>query len=82
MRLNNSRTILFWSRDQSECKVFCKIADADGLARPFVRGETLDLFLDIFIESELENLFEEEVDNMRREVISYRYVLICFISLL
>ena len=45
------------------------MADADGLARPFVRGETLDLFLDIFIESELENLFEEEVDNMRREVI-------------
>ena len=50
--------------------------DADG----FVRGETLDLFLDMFDESELDHLFEKEMDNVRREVISYRYVLICFIT--
>ena len=53
------------------------MADADG----FVRGETMDFFLDIFNESELDNLFEEERDNIRREVISYRYVLICFARL-
>ena len=52
--------------------------DADG----FVRGETLDLFLDMFDERELDNLFEEEMDNLRREVISYRYALISFIRLL
>ena len=33
-------------------------------------------------ESELDHLFEEEIDNMRREVISYIYVLIYFIKLL
>ena len=51
-------------------------------AYSFVRGETLDLFLDMFDESELDHLFEQEIDNMRREVISYRYALICFIRLL
>ena len=77
-RLNNSGRILFWSRDQSEFKTFCKMTDAYS----FVRGETLDLFLDMFDESELDHLFEQEIDNMRREVITYRYALICFIRLL
>ena len=54
------------------------MADAGG----FVRGETLDLFRDMFDESELDDLFEEEMNNLRREVISYRYALICFIRLL
>ena len=54
------------------------MADAGG----FVRGEILDLFRDMFDESELDNLFEEEMNNLRREVISYRYALICFIRLL
>ena len=75
---NNLGRILFCSRDQSEGKTFCKKADADG----FVRGETLDLFLDMLDESELDHLFKEEMDNMRCEVISHRYALICFIRLL
>ena len=54
------------------------MADAGG----FVRGETLDLFRDMFDESELDNLFEEEMNNLRREVIPYRYALIYFIRLL
>ena len=54
------------------------MADADGI----VRGETLGLFLDIFNESELDHLFDKEMDNIRREVISYRYVLICFVRLI
>ena len=35
----------------------------------FVRGETLNIFLGILNESELDHLFEEEIDNIRREVI-------------
>ena len=38
------------------------MADADGV----VRGETIDFFLDIFNESELDHLFEEKRDNIRR----------------
>ena len=64
-RSNNSERILFSSRDQSECKTFCKIADADG----FVRGETLDIFPNNL--DDLDHLFEEEMDNIRQEVISY-----------
>ena len=75
---NNSERILFSSRDQIECKIFCKIADADS----FVRGEILDIFIDILDESELDHLFEEEMDNIKHEVISYIYVLIYFIKLL
>ena len=75
---NNSERILFSSRDQIECKIFCKMADADGC----VRGETPDIFLDILDERELDHLFEEEVDNIKHEVVSYRYVLIYFIKLL
>ena len=63
------------SPDPSECKTFCKMADADG----FVREETLDIFLRMLDESELDYLYEEETDNIRRKVISYRYVLIYFI---
>ena len=73
---NKFERILFSSREQSECKTFCKMTDAHG----FVRGE--DIFLDMLDESELDHLSEEEMDNLRREVISYRYVLICFIKLL
>ena len=54
------------------------MADADG----FVRGETLDIFIDILAESELDHLFEEEMDNIKHEVISYIYALIYFIKLL
>ena len=53
------------------------MADADG----FVRGETLDIFIDILAESELDHLFEEEMDNIKHEVISYIYGLIYFIKL-
>ena len=35
----------------------------------FVRGETLNIFLGILNESELDHLFEEEIDNIRREAI-------------
>ena len=45
------------------------MADVDG----FVRGETLDIFLGMLDEGELDHLFEEEMDNIRRKVISYRY---------
>ena len=54
----------------------------------FVKGETLNIFLGILNESELDHLFEEEIDNIRREVIklvdmwAYRYVLIYFITFL
>lgn len=44
------------------------MTDADG----FVWGETLDLFLGIFNESELYHLLEKEMDNIGREVTSYR----------
>ena len=54
------------------------MADADG----FVKGKTMYFFLDIFNESELDHLFDKEMDNIRREVISYRYVLICFVRLI
>ena len=36
----------------------------------------------MFDESELDRLFEEEMDNIRLEVISYKYVLIFFARLL
>ena len=65
VRSNNSERILFSSRDQSECKTFCKIADADS----FVRGETLDIFPNNL--DDLDHLFEEEMDNIRQKVISY-----------
>ena len=54
----------------------------------FVRGETLNIFLGILNENELDHLFEEEIDNIRREVIklvdmwAYGYVLIYFITFL
>ena len=35
----------------------------------FVRGETLNIFLGILNESKLHHLFEEEIDNIRRQVI-------------
>ena len=53
------------------------MADANGC----VRGETPDIFLDILDESELDHLFEEDMD-IKHEVISYRHVLIYFIKLL
>ena len=53
------------------------MADADD----FVRRETLDIFIDILDESELDHLFEEEMDNIKYEVISDIYVLIYFIKL-
>ena len=53
------------------------MANADG----FVSGEKLDIFRGILDESELDHLFGEEMDNTRHKVISYRYVLICFINL-
>ena len=63
---NNSGRILFSSRDQSECKTFCKMANADG----FVRGEALDIFWGMFNQNELDHIFEEEMDNIMHEVIS------------
>ena len=51
------------------------MADADG----FGRGETLDIFLTMFDENELGHLFKEKIDNIRREVISHRYIFIYFI---
>ena len=45
------------------------MADADGC----VRGETPDIFLDILDERELDHLFEEEVDNIKHEVVSYSF---------
>ena len=54
------------------------MAEEDG----FVRVETLDIFLSMVDEGELDPLFEEEMINIRREVISYRYVSIYFIRLL
>ena len=51
------------------------MADADG----FVRKETL--FLGMLDESKLDHLLEEEMDNIRREVMPYKYVLIYFIRL-
>ena len=41
------------------------MADNDG----YVRGETLDVFLDLLEEEELGDLFEEEMDNIIVEVI-------------
>ena len=49
-------------------------------AHDCVRKE--DIFLDMLDERELDHLFEEEINNMRREVMSYRYVLIYFVKLL
>ena len=49
----------------NERETFCKVADADG----FVRGETLDIVLGMFDENELDHLFKEEMDNIKREVI-------------
>ena len=54
------------------------MADADGC----VRGETPDIFLDIIDESKLDHLFEEDMDNIKHEAISYRHVLIYSIKLL
>ena len=54
------------------------MTDADG----FVREETVDIFLGMLDESELEQLFEEETDNIKLEVISYEHVLIYFTGLL
>ena len=66
------------SSDQSKCKISCKITDPDG----FVRRETLNIFLGMLDESELDQAFEEEMDNIKRDIIFYRYLLICFIRLL
>ena len=52
------------------------MADADG----FVRAESL--VLGMFDESELDHLFEEEMEYIRRKVICCRYVLFYFIRLL
>ena len=41
------------------------MADADD----FVRGETLDIFFGMLDASELDHLFEEEMDSIRAEVI-------------
>ena len=54
------------------------MADAEGC----VRGETLDIFLDILDERELDHLFEDEVDNIKHEVVSYSFFFIYFIKLL
>ena len=54
------------------------MTDADG----FVREERVDIFLGMLDESELGQLFEEETDNIRLEVISYQHVLIYFTGLL
>ena len=54
----------------------------------FVRGETLNIFLGILNESKLHHLFEEEIDNIRCQVIkpvdmwAYKYVLIYLITFL
>ena len=40
------------------------MADADG----YVRGDTLDIFLDLLDEDEFERVIEEEMDNMIAEV--------------
>ena len=45
--------------------------DAEGFER-VERVETLDIFLGILTESELDPLFEEQMDNIRCEVIPYR----------
>ena len=74
----NSERILFSSHDESEWETICKMADGDG----FVRTETLDIFLSMVDEGELDHLFEEKMNNIRREVISYKYVSIYFIRLL
>ena len=68
------------SRDQSERKTFCETVGANG----FIRGETLDIFLGMLDhgENKLDHLFEGEIDNIKREVISNRYVFIYFIRLL
>ena len=50
------------SYDQYECKKLCKMADADG----FIRRETLDIFLGMLDKSELDHLFEDEMDNVRQ----------------
>ena len=50
------------------------MADADGC----VRGETPDIFLDILDERELDHLFEEEVDNIKHEVVSYSFFFYLF----
>ena len=42
------------------------MADADG----FVRGETLNIFLGMLDERELDHLFEEKIDNIKRKVMS------------
>ena len=55
----------FFVIQPNERKKFCKVADADG----FVRGETLDIILGMFDENELDHLFKEEMDNIKREVI-------------
>ena len=68
---NYSGKVSFLSRDQSDCKTFCKMADADG----FVRGKTLDIFWSMLNENELDHLLEKEMDNIRCEAISYRYIL-------
>ena len=54
------------------------MANVDG----FVRGETPGIFMDMFDERELDYLFEEEMVNIRRELIYFRCVLICFVILL
>ena len=59
---NNLEKNLFLSRDASDCKTFYEMADADD----FVRGEILDIFLGILDGSELDHLFEGEMDNIRR----------------
>ena len=45
------------------------MAHADG----FFRGKTQDIFLGMLDESKFDLLFEEEMENIGREVISYRH---------
>ena len=42
-------------------------------------GEALDNVLGMLNENKSYHLFEEKIDNIRREVIPYKYVLIYFI---
>ena len=53
------------------------MADAHG----FVRGETLDIFLAMFDENELGHLFEEKIDNIRREVIIHIFSFILSVQI-
>ena len=48
-------------------------------ANEFVRGEMLNIFLDMLDEHELHNLFGKKMDNMIREVIYFYKIFIYWI---